>query len=231
VVPAQEQEKEVALHEESSAPFSFITKPHATSMAVWDVPSPIVFNAKFKLKVGVKCSAECELTGKEIEIYNQEGSKVAAQTLGSVPWTATGTLYWTEVELKSPGTEGAHSWTAKFPEPDLELPHEGDAYTFGFRTVRPPECEVTVEVIDKDTKTPIKNAVVILRPYQGATDDGGVARVRVPKGDYELYVWRVNRWPFQTTVKVASDIAIKAELVREPDFSNWPYSIGPPLKE
>ena len=211
VFPAQE--KEGVLHEDSSAPFSFIVKPHATSMVVWDVPSPIAFGAEFKLKVGVACSAECKLTGKEIEIYDHEGAKVATETLGGVPWSGTSAVYWAEVELEAPAVEGYYTWTAKFPEPELELPHEEASHTFGFRTGKPPEHEVTVEVIDKDTKTPLKGARVSLHPYRGYTDDGGVAKVEVPKGNYEFYVSKNNYKIFQTTVKVASDIAVKVELL------------------
>ena len=126
--PAQEKEG-VLQHEESSTPFSFTVKPHETSIAVWDVPSPIVFNTKFKLKVGVKCSADCKLTDNKIEIYDHEGAKVATGTLGGVPWSGTDALYWAEGELKAPSTDGYYRWTAKFPEPDLE-PHEGASYTF-----------------------------------------------------------------------------------------------------
>ncbi len=210
------QEKAGILHEESSAPFSFIVEPHTTSMAVWDVPSPIVFNTKFKLKVGVHCSAECKLTGREIEIYDHQGAKVATGTLGDVPWSDTSALYWAEVELEALGTEGIYTWTVKFPKPDLELPHEEAAYTFGFRTVRQSEHVVTVEVIDKDTKTPIRNALVLLHPYRGYSDERGVARLRVPKGEYELYISASDMTTFQATAKVANDVAIKTELLVAP---------------
>lgn len=214
VFPAQE--KEGILHQESSAPFSFIFKPHAISIAIWDVPSPIAFGNEFRIKVGVKCSAECKLTDKKIEIYDHEGAEVATGTLGGVPWSGTTGLYWAEVELKSPGMEGYYTWEVKFPKPDLKLAHEEASYTFGFRTAEPPEHVVTVEVIDKDTKTPIKNAQVILHPYRGYTNDYGVAKVEVPKGNYGLYVSKNKYETFQTTVEVASDIAIKAELLVAP---------------
>jgi len=223
VFPAQE--KEGILHEESSTPFSFIVKPHATSIAVWDVQSPIAFNDQFKIKVGVKCSAGCKLTDKRIEIYDQEGGKVATGTLGDVPWPATSALYWAEVELKAPSVEGYYTWEVKFPKPDLELPHEEASCTFAFGTARQPEHVVTVEVIDKNTKTPIKNAHVLLHPhsgypYRGYTDEGGVAKLEVPKGEYELYASKGNDYEtFQTTVEVASDVTIKAELlVREREW-------------
>ena len=137
VFPAQE--KEGVLHEQSSAPFSFIVKSHITSMTVWDVPSPIVLKTKFKLKVGVRCSAECKLTDSKIEIYDHESSKVAAETLGAVPWPDTAALYWAEVELEAPDTEGYYRWEAKVPTTDLKLPHEEGSYNFDFTTARPPE--------------------------------------------------------------------------------------------
>jgi hypothetical protein len=222
VFPAQE--KEGILHKESSAPFSFIVKSHTTSIAVWDVPSPVAFGNEFKLKVGVRCSAECKLTGKDIEIYDHEGAKVATGTLGDVPWSGATALYWAEVELKAPSPEGYYTWEVKFPKPDLELPHEGASYNFGFGAARQPEHVVTVEVIDKDVKTPIKNAHILLHPHRGyvyrsRTDERGVARVNVPKGEYELCATKDEYETFQTTVEVAGDIAIKAELmVREREW-------------
>ena len=53
------QEIGALTHGESSTPLSFTVKPHSTSIAVWDVPSPVAFHDKFEIKVGVKCSAEC----------------------------------------------------------------------------------------------------------------------------------------------------------------------------
>ncbi len=211
------QEKGGRVHRESSASFSFVVKPHhATSMAVWDVPSAIPAGDRFRVKVGVKCSADCELADKQIEIYDHEGGRAATEKLGDVPWEGSSTLYWTEAQLESPGTEGYYRWTVKFPEPDLELPHGDASYTFGFTTVGPPEHVVTVEVIDKDTKTPIENADVLLHPYRGNTDEGGMARLMVPKGEYKLYVSKHKFETFQTTVEAASDVAVKAELLVAP---------------
>ena len=210
------QDKPGILHEESSAPFSFVVKPHPTSLAVWDVPSPIVFDTRFKIKVGVQCSAQCNLAGRDVEIYDHAEAKVATGTLGDVRWSDTGALYWAEVELKAPGTDGHYAWEAKFPKPDLELPHESASYTFSFRTARQPEHVVTVEVLDKDTQTAIERAEVILHPYRGYTDERGMAMLMVPKGEYELYVSAAEKQTFQTTVKVASDIAVRAELLVPP---------------
>jgi len=219
------QDKEGILHEESSTPFSFTVKPHSTSIAVWDVPSPIALNDKFKIKVGVKCSSACKLTDKEIRIYGRKGKKVATVALGGVPWPATSALYWAEVKLEAPGTQGYHRWRVKFRKPDLELPHEEASYHFGFTTARPPEHVVTVEVTDKRTRASIKGARVALHSsgalYRNRTDDGGVARLSVPKGDYTLYASKAREYEtFQTTVEITDDVTIKAELLVE-DKESW----------
>jgi len=191
------QGEEEALHEECSTPFTFIVKAHTTSMAVWGVPSPVELESDFKIKAGVKCSAECSLAGKAIEIYDQDGTKVATGTLSDVPYSDKVDLCWAEVELKAPGTEGLYKWQVKFPEPNLEIPHDETCHTFGFTTVRPAECELTVEVINKDTDTPIKNAWVILRPnlYRGCTDENGVVKIGLTKGECTLKVFASERAP------------------------------------
>ncbi|MBI4469839.1 MAG: hypothetical protein HY650_11030 [Acidobacteria bacterium] len=215
VFPAQE--KEGVLHEEGSAPVSFTVMPHhTTSIADWDVPSPIAFGDEFGIKVGVRCSADCRLTDKNIEIYDHAGAVVATVALGGIPWPGTSALYWAEVKLKAPTVEGYFTWEVKFSEQDSAVPHDGASYTFGFSTTRQPEHVVTVGVIDKDTQTPIKNADVLLHPYRGYTDECGMARLMVPKGEYELYVSESGKETFQTTVKVASDVAVKAELLSLP---------------
>ncbi len=216
------QEKEGILHEESSAPFSFVVKPHATSLLVWDAPSPVVVNSKFKLKAGVKCSADCRLTGEKVEVYDQEGNRVATGTLGDAPWRDTAAMYWTEIELEAPSEEEFYRWEARFPEPDLELPHEETAHTFAFRTTKPPDHVLTVQVIDTDKKTPIKNALVSLHsqdgtPYRGRSDDSGVARVSVPKGEYRLTVVMTDYDDLETYVEVVEDTTVKVELTYWPE--------------
>jgi hypothetical protein len=216
------QEKEGVLHEESSAPFSFVVKPHVTSLLVWDAPSPVALNSKFKLKAGVKCSAGCRLTGEKVEVYDQEGCRVVMSTLGDVPWRDTAALYWTEIELEAPSEEGFYRWEARFPKPDLELPHEEAAHTFAFRTTKPLDHVLTVEVIDTDKKTPVKNALVSLyshggTPYRGRSDETGVARVNVPKGEYRLTVVMSDYDDFETQVEVAEDATVKVELTYWPE--------------
>src|SRR5690606_23679650 len=61
-------EAEGAIYEESRCDFSFETKPHSTSLAVWDVSSPVLPGQALAVKAGAKCSAGCDLSGKEVEL-------------------------------------------------------------------------------------------------------------------------------------------------------------------
>jgi hypothetical protein len=217
VFPAQE--KGGLPHEESSAPFSFIVTSHATSVEAWDVPSLIALGDEFKIKVGAKCSSGCVLGGQKIEVCDHEGAEVATATLGDDPLPDTTAQYWAEVELKAPDIEARHKWTVKFPQPDLEIPHEEASCPFTFVTARHPDHVVTVEVVDKDTKTPTANAHVRLRPrvYRGSTylahtGEDGVARLNVPRGVYQLYVWGEEYEKMVPSVNVESDLTVEAEL-------------------
>jgi hypothetical protein len=217
VFPAQE--KGGVLHEESSTSFSFAVEAHAISVEVWDVPSPIALGEEFGIKVGARCSSECSLAGEKIEIYDHEGDEVATVTLGEEPRSDTGALYWAEVGLKAPATEGRHRWAAKFPKPDPESPHEEASSTFTFVTAREPECEVTIEVVDKDGETPNANARVRLRPlvyrgstYMAQTDERGVATLRMPRGRYQLYVWGDDYEKVVPSLNVDSDLTKKVVL-------------------
>lgn len=207
-------------HEESCAPFSFRARPHITSIAAWDMPSPIVLDARFKIKVGVSCSAGCKLTGQKVDVYDHQRARVATGTLGDVPWSDTAALYWAEVELDAPGAEGYYEWGVKFPTPDLELAHQGATAAFAFGTARPPAHLVTVEVIDSDTGDPVRRVQVTLHstgaPYRADTDDNGVAKVTVPDGKYRLYVTRRGYRDPQMPVEVAGDLSLKVELVFAP---------------
>lgn len=212
-----EQEEGGILHEEGSTSFSFIFNPHSISMAIWDIPVIVQLNTSFKVKVGIKCSAECNMASHKIEIYDQEGDKAATEKLSNVPWPGTSALYWTEVEVIAPDIEGNYTWQVKLPKLDKEASHLETSSSFGFKVVNPPECTVTVEVIDKDEKTPLKDASVILHPYRAKSDENGIARLEVAKGGYQLYVTGEDKYEIlRASVQITDNLTIKAELIVPP---------------
>ena len=77
--------------------------------------------------------------------------------------------------------------------------------------------EVTVEAFDGDTQAPIEGAHVLLHPYRGLTDERGVAKVKVAKGRYTLFVSGFNYIGHERIIDVASDVTARAELAVEPE--------------
>jgi hypothetical protein len=84
--------------------------------------------------------------------------------------------------------------------------------------VNPPDCEITVEAVDKETQTPIKGARVVMHPYRALTDENGVARVKVAKGPYDILVSASKYVAVSTTAEVTADMITRAELDADPPW-------------
>ena len=209
-------EAEGVVHEEGSLQMSFRTIPHKTSMAVWDVPSPVAKNSSFTVRIGIECSAMCQLSGKRIEVRGEAGTRIAEGTLGTTPWTGTRALYWAEVALTAPATEGVCCWSIGCTVADLELAHEGATATFSFRTDKSPEHKVTVKVIEKKTEAPVENVEVRLGLYTASTDESGVVQVEVPEGVYELSIRKDGYKAPPMSVEVSDDLIVQREVWTAP---------------
>ena len=199
------------VHKRSSLPISFRTMPHATSLAVWANPSPVVMGSPFTIKVGAKSSGACELQGAQVEIQDETGARIGVGTLGDTPWMETGALYWTEVDLAAPMKEGVVSWSARFAPGALKIPHDGSSAEFSFAAVRPPEHSVTVRVIEKDTGVPIENAQVRLGAHRASTDESGLAELKTSSGTYDVIAWKGGYQSPSMTVAVTEDASVQIE--------------------
>jgi hypothetical protein len=194
---------------------------HETSLAVWDIPAPIILGQSVRLKVGVRCAGGCPLIDHEIELLDTAENKVAVTKLGSTPWPGTAGLYWAEVRVLAPLQEGTHLWTARFSRSAVEKAHSPSSLPFSLTTVKPPEHRVTIEVVQQNTNTIIDNSEVRLGAFRALTNADGVAILEVPKGTYELNAWKVG-YEFATrNLEVSGDVSIKVELPVEPEPS--PY--------
>ena len=192
-----------------------VVEPHTTSVVVWDVPPAVATGQPFRLKVGIKCSGDCPLRNEPIEIRNHQGEPVATGILGDI-WTGTNGLYFAEVELQAPEQEGLYTWTAQSLAPKAALPHPEGSITFGVRVVGRPEYVVKVATVDQVTQAPLQGAAVVMPPYRASTDARGVARLRVAKGAYTLFVSHARYLTFGLPVEVTSNRTARAELVLEP---------------
>ena len=153
-------------HDECVLPIAFATTPHETSVAVWDVPSPVAIDSRFTAKVGARCSAGCEMTGHAIEVRDQCGARVGGGTLGDTPWPGTSALRWTEIELTAPGAAGLAFWTIHVSREGLALAHSDASAAFSFKVEPRPEHRVTLRIVGEDTQAAIGGAEVRLGVYR-----------------------------------------------------------------
>jgi hypothetical protein len=205
------------LHEESSIPFSFVTTAHATSVNVWGIPSAIAAGERFRFKFGIKCSAGCRLGGRPVSISDHEGSKLGAGTLLEDVWPGTSALYFAELEAQAPLTPGDYRWEVETPEWKSSAPHAAGSNSFPVKVVSHPDHLLTIEAFDSETHNPIKGLHVLLHPYRAYTDENGMAKLKVAKGRYKLFVSGFNYVRYEGAVTVAGDLTVRAELAVEPE--------------
>ena len=211
-------DKDGSLHEQASTEFHLVVKPHEVQLNVWDVPSAIVAGERFKFMVGVKCSAGCNLAGREFGIFDREGCHHSAANLGHDIWPGTDALYFAEVAVEAPPMAGDHHWEVRTAACCSDLPHAAGSFGVTVRVVSPPDCEVTVEAVDREKQTPIKGVRVVMHPYRATTDQNGIAKVKVTKGRYDMLVSGSKYVPVGIAVEVTTDIITRAELDVDPSW-------------
>jgi hypothetical protein len=211
-------EREGISYTQASTPIPFKVKPHTTYIVVWDTPSAVVVGERFRIKVGMKCSSECDLGRRgqwEFGIYDDDGRQVSTSSVSADRWPSTG-LYVAEVELQAPAREGLDTWSVRSIGSDPAIPHDEASISFAIRVVSHPDCRVTVEAIDQASQAPLRGARVVMHPYQAVADERGLAEVRVAKGTYRLFVTQTNYVTFSLPVEVTEDMMVRAELELEP---------------
>ena len=213
-------DKDGALHEQASTNDCLVVTPHAAELNVWDTPSAVVAGARFKFMVGVRCSAGCCLAGHGLGIFSQEGTQVGAATLGAEIWPETDALYVAEIEGEAPSAAGAYQWEVRTAAWDCDLPHAASTLAMSIRVVSPPDCEITIEALDREKQTPIKGARVVMHPYRATTDENGIARVKVAKGQYDILLSASKYVAVCTTAEVTADMITRAELEGEPPLES-----------
>jgi hypothetical protein len=189
---------------------------HATRVVVWDVPAAVEPGTAVRVKVGVRCAADCSSAGRRVEVRDEQGNVVASGSVGDVPWPGTSALYYAEIELPAPTVEGLHAREA------VVAPLHGDtaggaahdvaSAAFHIRTAQAPECRLRVVAVDARSRMPVPGAKVVVHPYHALTDLDGIAELRVPKGAYRLFVSGRDRFPFRSDGEIKGDVTIEAEL-------------------
>ncbi len=192
-------------------------RPHDTSLAVWAIPSPVVTSRPFAIKVGAKSAAGCDLARMPIAVRDAAGMVLASDVLGDTPWPGTSSLYWTELTLVAPAEAGMFSWSVEFAAADLALPHQGSSSRFSIAIVDPPEHRLTIKVVEQETASPVENAQVRLGAYRAKTGGAGFAELMVPKGAYDLNVWKSGYEAPTASIVIDADLAVEIAITPIPE--------------
>ena len=222
LVPAQEIGG--VAHGEASLRLRFTTAEHRTSLAAWDVPSPVEAGETFVFRVGAKCTACCHMEGQIVELRDEEGRVVSGGRLGAETWPGTEGLFWTRIEARAPETEGLRQWTVAFPASGFELPHQGAGASVGFMVVAPGRHLVSVTVVERGTGAAVADAQVRVGFHRAVTDEAGVARFLVAPGEHRLFVWKANFDAPESMLDIQADThsRVEAEALPEPDpYARW----------
>jgi hypothetical protein len=204
-------------HDKVTVPVRALIIPHATSLAVWSIPSPVVMGSTFAIEIGAKSSAGITLAAERVEVRDESGIMVAHGCLGEQPYPGTAALYWTSVHLAAPAREGLHKWSVEFEPREADLPHERTSTTFSVPVVKPPEHRLTIKVTEKETSAPIANAQVRVGAHRAATDPLGLAEVDMAKGVYELDIWKVGYAASTRTVRLDNNMLVEVEVFSVPE--------------
>jgi hypothetical protein len=204
------------VHEESSLPITLTAKPHEVTIATWGIPSPVPLGRSFTVRVGVRCSSMCRLTGSLIEIHDDDGRPVGSGRLGETVWPGTSALYWTEVELAPEPAIGVFRRSLRVVLADARLPHDAASASFTLCTDGVPEHRVAILVVDRTARVPVPDVEVQFGRYLRSTEASGVATVDVPKGTYELGIRKEGYSAERRLVGVFSDLVVEVEALPVP---------------
>ena len=174
-----------------------------TSLAVWDVPMPVVAGGTFSIKIGATAK-----TGTKVEVVDASGVVVAAGTLGDKPLAGTDTLLWTTLDVPAP----AKAETADY------IVRAGDASSrFSVVAAAKPEHTLTVQIKERDTSEALAGVEIRLGAFHARTDKSGRAEVRVCKGQYQLQLWRNGHIAAPQPIEINGDASVELTMLHVPE--------------
>lgn len=207
-----QQELAGFMHEATEINLTSLILPHRTSIAVWNIPSPSL-GSSFKVAVGVKCSAGCDLSGKQVEIKDESGLRHGAGVLGTRPRPGTEALYETELCLNAQTHLGIFPYIAFFAADNMKCEHHAAIGRFSIRTLEPAEHIVTVRFLRENTDIALSNIDVWIGEYKALTNESGVARVHVPRGDFELSTVSSHIESQSVAIVVREDMTVELQAI------------------
>jgi hypothetical protein len=172
------------------------------SLAVWDVPMPVVAGERFAIKAGAKSGSG------RVEVSNAAGAVVASGMLGETPWPGTDALHWVALDVPAPATAEMAKYIVRC----------GSAETwFSVVAAAKPEHVLTVQITERDSKAALDGVEIRLGPFHARTDKAGRAELPVCKGEYQLQLWRTAHISQPQAIKVDGNASIALTMTHVPE--------------
>ena len=208
-------EDDAVAYPEVTAEVTVSVEAHRIAPVVWDVPSSVAPGARFRVKIGARCSTACSSRGWQVKVTNGADRTLAEGQTGDTPWVGTDGLYYAELELAAPDEIGLLAWTATVTAPGEALPHVTGQRRFTVRTAPAADCELRVRVTDAATGRPASGLKVAVHPFSARTGADGLAEIAVSKGDHRVFISGKGYIPYAEACRI--DGAHDIEIAIEPD--------------
>jgi hypothetical protein len=190
-----------------------VSEKDTISLAVWDVPMPVVAGATFAIKVGAKSQAKRKLAGCRVEVSDAAGAVVASGPLGDAPLARTVALYWTALDVPAPRDRDGADYTVRLA-PDS---HDAVPTRFSISIAAKPAYTLAVIVTERDTKAALGGVEIRVGPFQARTGKDGRAELRVSRGDFQIQLWRTAHIAEPQPIRVGRDESLALTMVHVPE--------------
>jgi hypothetical protein len=190
---------------------------NTASLAVWDVPMPVVAGEMFSIKVGVKSASGRPPTGCRIEISDAAGAVVASGKLGDAPWAGTEALYWAALDVPAPAGPQLAEYAVRLIPPGGEPVDETAESRFSVAATARPDHKLNVKVTEQSTAAALGGVEIRLGPFHARTDAAGHAELRVCQGEYQLHLWRTAHIAQPQPIRIDSDASVALTMAHVPE--------------
>lgn len=204
--------------------FDLVIAAHPIALALWDVPPAVTPGGDFQVKLGIKCPCGCDSTGWGWRVSDAAGHELATGSVGEAIWPGTTGLRFAEVQLTAPDALGAREWRVTAIAPEHEIAHAERSLPLRVEVRPAADATLIVEAVDAATGRPVERLKVTAHPYRAMTDAEGRAVLRLPGGQYTVFVSGRSYFAVKRTVDIAADLTLRAELHLDREVThadNW----------
>jgi len=204
-----------AEHTLGDCSLEIVAGAHQVKLLCWDEPATVNAGEMFRFRAGALCLAGCNMARHTIRVLDDTGAVVQTLALSDDVWPGTTGVHHAEVVAPVGEQPCQRTWSLSVDEAPGELPHHMSPLQVSCRVLSSPECEIVVQVVDSERKTPIAGARLVAHPYRTLTDENGVAKLKVSRGNYELLVSARRYGALARTVEITGDYATQAEMISD----------------